>query len=127
MLSDDEQDTLAQAKAKIALQDESEALTFITQDPLMRPDQWPLLERPRNARELGEVVLAVSQTRAGRLLINELVVGFLLAFASDITAERHQGQADVVRYLLQHLGPRLSRGVPQGADSAYFNPWRKET
>lgn len=104
-------------------EDEQEALASITTDPLMRPDQWPMLERPRNAQEFGGVVLAVSQTRAGRLLINELVVGFLLASASDIPAERHQGQADVVRYLLQHLGLGLSRGAPQGPDTPYSNPW----
>lgn len=107
-------------------EDEQEALGSITADPLMRPDLWPMLERPRNPQEFGEVVLAVSQTRAGRLLINELVVGFMLASASDITAERHQGQADVVRYLLQHLGLGLNRGTAQGVHAPYSNPWRSE-
>jgi hypothetical protein len=123
---------LASAKDAAAIakmvqeQDEQEALASVRTDPLMRPDQWPMLERPRNAQEFGEVVLTVSQTRAGRLLINELVVGFLLASAADIPAARHQGQADVVRYLLQHLGLGLSRGSPQGVDAQYFNPWRNQ-
>lgn len=116
------------ADAKEALfriaREEQEALASVTGHQLMRPDQWPLLERPRNAQEFGATVLMVSQTRAGRLLINELVVGFLLASAPDITAERHEGQADVVRYLLQHLGLGLQRGTSPAPDAAYSNPWR---
>ena len=116
------QETAEEIRATI--EDEREALASVTADPLMRPDQWPLLQRPRNAQEFGEVVVAVSQTRAGRLLINELVVGFLLASASDITAERQQGHADVVRYLLQHLGLGLSRAREAPKNGEYNNPWR---
>ena len=91
----------------------------------MQPHLWPMLERPTSAEHFGQVLLTVSRTQAGRLLLNGLVVGFLLGDGGTLTAERQQGQADVVRYLLQHLGLGLSqrRQPVQAPDT---NPWREE-
>ena len=113
------------ALARIADEDEQEAQREVSHDPLMQPHLWPMLERPAPGAQLGQVILTVSRTQAGRLLLNELVVGFLLADGGTISAERQQGQADVVRYLLQHLGAGLKqRRQPVRAPDT--NPWRDE-
>ena len=113
------------ALARIEDEDEQEAQREVSHDPLMQPHLWPMLERPSSPGELGQVLLIVSRTQAGRLLLNELVVAFLLSDGGAISAERQQGQADVVRYLLQHLGAGLNqrRHAVQAPDT---NPWRDE-
>lgn len=93
-------------------------------DPLMQPHLWPMLERPGTPEQLAQVLLAVVRTRPGRILMNELVVAFLLADGGTIPAERQQGHADVVRYLLQHLGLGLTRHQPATVQASDTNPWR---
>ncbi len=108
-------------------EDEEEAQREVSHDPLMQPHLWPMLERPAPGAQLGQVILAVAHTQAGRLLLNELVVAFLLSDGGTLTAERQQGQADVVRYLLQHLGKGLHQRRPAAQIQAPdTNPWRGE-
>ena len=113
------------ALARIADEDEQEAQREVSHDSLMQPHLWPMLERPASPEQLGQVLLTVVRTQAGRLLVNELVVAFLLSDGGTLTAERQQGQADVVRYLLQHLGVGLSqrRQPVQAPDT---NAWRED-
>ena len=107
-------------------EDEQEAQREVSHDPLMQPHLWPMLERPAPGAQLGQVVLTVSRTQAGRLLLNELVIAFLLSDGGAISAERQQGQADVVRYLLQHLGMGIDQRGRQAVQAPDTNPWRDD-
>lgn len=106
-------------------EDEQEAQREVSHEPLMQPHVWPMLERPASPEQLGQVLLIVSRTQAGRLLLNELVVAFLLSDGGAISAERQQGQADVVRYVLQHLGIGLNQRGRQAVQAPDANPWRE--
>ena len=93
---------------------------------LFQPAHWPLLEQPQNAVAFGQCLLEIMRTEAGRLVLNGLVVTYLLKRPEgEVSAERAQGRADVVRDLLEMLGLGLSR-APEPQAPTYRNPWRDE-
>ena len=105
------------------MQQPDDTLDLATQH-LFRPETWPLLDQPVNAVDFGRCLLEVMRTEAGRLVLNGLVVTYLLKRPEgDVSAERAEGRADVVRDLLEMLGLGLSR-QPVAQGPVYTNPWR---
>lgn len=87
-------------------------------DPLLDPSQWPFLER-LSPDQLARVCRTVVLTPAGRALMNNLVLVYLLDDPPEgLSAKERLGREDVVRHLLQMVGFGTFQELSDGRSNA---------